>query len=103
MDYQRMFLESRDVLDGVVTDVARGHGLTAETRAELRRSVADNLKEDDFGLLRRYAGRSHLRTYFLVIAERVYLETSRVTGVGARSPDLPAPSSRMSALPPFPA
>jgi hypothetical protein len=103
MDYQRMFLESRNELDGVVTDVARCHGLTGETLAELRRSVVEKLKEDDFGLLRRYAGRSRLRTYFLIITERVYLDSRSLTGVGARSPDLPAPSSRMSALPPFPA
>ena len=102
MDYQRMFLESRGVLDGVVTEVARGHGLTSETLADLRRSVVDKLKEDDFGLLRRYAGRSRLQTYFLVIAERVYLDldTKAVKAAAGRSPEPPATPSRVSALPP---
>ena len=100
MDYQRMFLESRDVLDGVVTEVARGHGLTNETLADLRRSVVDKLKEDDYGLLRRYAGRSRLNTYFLVIAERVYLDTKAIKAAGVRSSDPPGAPSRVSALPP---
>jgi len=102
MDYQRMFLESRSVLDGVVTEVARGHGLTSETLADLRRSVVDKLKEDDFGLLRRYAGRSRLQTYFLVIAERVYLDLDpkAVKAAAVRSPEPAATPSRVSVLPP---
>lgn len=100
MDYQRMFLESRDVLDGVVKEVARGHGLTSETLADLRQSVVDKVKEDDFGLLRRYTGRSRLQTYFLVIAERVYLDTRAVRAAAVRSPNPPPTPSRVSALPP---
>ena len=97
MDYQRMFLESRDVLDGVVMKVARGHGLTNETLADLRQSVVEKVTEDDYGLLRRYTGRSRLQTYFLVIAERVYLNTMTVNAPAVRAAP---PPSRVSALPP---
>ena len=77
MDYRRMFLESRDVLDGVVDEVARGHGLTDETVADLRQSVLTRVAADDYGLLRRFSGRSRLKTYFLVITERVYRDSQR--------------------------
>ena len=77
MEYRRMFQESRDVLDGVVEEVARGHGLTDETVADLRRSVHTRVAADDYGLLRRFSGRSRLKTYFLVITEQVYRDSRK--------------------------
>ena len=85
-----------------LTEVARGHGLTSETLADLAPLGGGQarLKEDDFGLLRRYAGRSRLQTYFLVIAERVYLDwLGDLKARAVRSPEPQATPSRVSALP----
>jgi hypothetical protein len=61
----------------VVDEVARGHGLTDETVADLRQSVLTRVAADDYSLLRRFAGRSRLKTYFLVITERAYRDSQR--------------------------
>ena len=78
MDYQQLFLHNRPILDNAVDAVARGHGLTAARQNELRQTVMSRLTEHDYDALRRFTGRSRLRTYFLFIAERAALDAERI-------------------------
>jgi len=54
-------------VDGVVRTIARRHRLPADEADELGSSVRLKLVENDYEVLRKFEGRSQLRTYLITV------------------------------------
>ena len=74
MDYQRLFLENLALVDQTVRFVARRHRLSGEELEELASSVHVKLLENDYAVLRKFQGRSSLRTYLTAVITRHFLD-----------------------------
>ena len=71
---ERLFLENLGAVDDIVAFVASRHGLTTEEREELASGVRLKLIEDNYAVLRKFAGRSSLKTYLAAVANRYFLD-----------------------------
>ncbi len=74
MTYQALFLEHVDLLDRVVAFIARRHHLTDAESDEFKSIVRLRCIERNYDVLRRFGGRSSLRTYLTVVVERLFLD-----------------------------
>lgn len=71
----RALFESRwSLVKKVVGHVSRRHHLSSEDAEELLSYVALKLVDDDYRILRRFQGRSSLRTYLTTVVLRLYLD-----------------------------
>jgi RNA polymerase sigma factor (sigma-70 family) len=75
VDYERLFLDNLGVVNDVVRYIARRHYLSAEATDELASAVRLKIIENDYLILRRFEGRSTLRTYLTAVIQRHFLDT----------------------------
>jgi RNA polymerase sigma factor (sigma-70 family) len=74
MDYKKVLLDHLDLIDRVVRHTARVHYLRVPDAEELASLVHLKLIDNDFAVLRKFQGRSSLRTYLTTVIERIYLD-----------------------------
>jgi RNA polymerase sigma factor for flagellar operon FliA len=73
-DLKALLVEHHDFIDSVVRTVAGRNHLSASDADDLRQTVELKLVERDYDVLRRFEGRSSLRTYLRVVIERCFLD-----------------------------
>jgi RNA polymerase sigma factor for flagellar operon FliA len=71
---RELLLANLDLLRELVRSQARRHGLSDEDRDELESYVRLRLVEHDYAILRRFEGRSTLRTYLTIVVQRLFLD-----------------------------
>jgi RNA polymerase sigma factor for flagellar operon FliA len=71
---KELFLENLGTIDEIVTFVANRHRLTQDEREELAAGVRLKLVDDDYAVLRKFAGRSSLKTYLAAVITRYLLD-----------------------------
>jgi RNA polymerase sigma factor for flagellar operon FliA len=71
---RELLLANLDLLRELVRSQARRHGLSDEDRDELESYVRLRLVEHDYAILRRFEGRSTLRTYLTIVIQRLFLD-----------------------------
>ena len=74
MDYERLAVDNLPLVDSVVRTIARRHRLSADEADELASSVRLKLVENDYEVLRKFEGRSQLRTYLVTVVQRHFLD-----------------------------
>src|ERR1700755_1489778 len=62
-EWESYFVSCLGLIDAVVRGVGRRHRLTADEADELRSLVRLRVLADDYGILRKFQGRSSLKTY----------------------------------------
>lgn len=72
MSHEATYREHLDLIDGVITLIARRNRLSAADGDDFRQNA--HLKLLETQALARYEGRSSLRTYLTVVLQRVYLD-----------------------------
>lgn len=82
-DAERLYQQSVGLLDQVVGGIARRHGLSADEASGFSGAMRRSLVANDYEMLRRFRGRSTLRTYLIVVSERHLLD-SRPRGLPNR-------------------
>jgi len=81
VNYESLFLAHLDLVERLIQNVCRRHRLDSSTAEEFASDVRLHLVKNDYEVLRRYRERSSLKTYLMVVIERVYLDF-RVHGWG---------------------
>lgn len=61
-------------VESVISFVCRRHHLTSADAEEFGAHVKLKLIENDYSILRKFGGRSHIRTYLAVVIERLFLD-----------------------------
>jgi RNA polymerase sigma factor (sigma-70 family) len=74
LDYERFLLDNLPAIEQAVQFIARRHHLSRDEADELSSSIKLKLIDRDYEVLRRYEGRSSLRTYLTAIAHRHFLD-----------------------------
>ena len=74
MDYERLVVDNLTLVDSVVRTIARRHRLSADEADELGSSIRLKLVENDYEVLRKFEGRSQLRTYLITVVQRHFLD-----------------------------
>jgi RNA polymerase sigma factor (sigma-70 family) len=69
--------EALSIIDDVVRFVGRRRRCTAEEAEELAAEARLHLIEDDYRVLRSYTGRSSLRTFLVVVMDRLLVDLRR--------------------------
>lgn len=86
---EAVFLAELATIERVVAFVARRHHLSADAADEFDAHVKLKLVEDDYAVLRKFQGRSSLRTYLTVVIQRIFLDY-RVSAWGKWRPSAEA-------------
>jgi RNA polymerase sigma factor (sigma-70 family) len=73
-DARELFLNEQETIRAVVTWIARRHRLSPDQADDLASQVAMKLFEDDYLVLRKFAGRASLYTYLAVVVNRIVLD-----------------------------
>ena len=73
MDYQRLLLEHLALIDQIVRTTGRRRHLSRE-QEDFAGYVRLKLIQDDYAALRKFQGRSQLRTYLIAVIERLSLD-----------------------------
>ena len=71
---ERLFLDNLKVIDDIVAFLAFRHHLNAEEREELNAGVRLKLIDDNYAVLRKFAGHSTLKTYLTAVIHRYFLD-----------------------------
>jgi len=71
---ETLFVAQLPVIETVVSHVCRRHHLAATEAQEFRSEVTLRLMQRDYEVLRRFQGRSSLRTYLTVVVNRLFLD-----------------------------
>src|SRR2546430_9412370 len=71
---EHLFLASLPVIDGAVAHVCRRHRLTAAEADDFSAEVRLHFIERNYEPLRRFEGRSSLRTYLTVVVSHLFLD-----------------------------
>jgi RNA polymerase sigma factor (sigma-70 family) len=74
VNYERLFEDHLGLITDVVRGIARRHGLSSEDAEELRADVHLKLVQNDYEVLRRFEGRSSLRTYLTAVVHKHHLD-----------------------------
>jgi len=74
LDYEQFLLENLGTIDQAVLFIVRRHRLTRDEADELASSVKLKLIDRDYDVLRKYQGRSSLRTYLTAVVHRHFLD-----------------------------
>lgn len=68
------FTEALTIADALVEQLCRRHRMRRQDAEDFSSYVRLKLLENDYKILRRFAGRSRLRTYLLVVIQRLLLD-----------------------------
>jgi hypothetical protein len=81
MEGEALYLSCLPVIDEVTAQICRRHRLSADESEDFRSEVRLHFTQPDFDPLRRFEGRSSLRTYLIVVISRVFLDfRNRLSG-----------------------
>src|ERR1700730_10697811 len=72
--WQSRFVACLGTVDSIVLALARRRGLSADDAADLASMVRLRMMVDDYAILRKFQGRSGLRTYLTVVIDRLFLD-----------------------------
>ncbi len=75
MTLERLFLDHLAVIDQVVQFIGRRHHLDADAIEELQGAIRLKIIENDYEVLRKFEGRSTMRTYLTAIVQRHFLDS----------------------------
>ena len=71
---EALFLSNLPVIDDVIGQICRRHRLTASEAEDFKSEVRLLFIERNYEPLRRFEGRSRLRTYLIVVIQRLFLD-----------------------------
>lgn len=71
---EQMFLTHLTLIDGITTTVARRGRLSDDEREDFTAVVHFQMIKDDYGILRRFGGRSTLGTFLTVVIQRLLVD-----------------------------
>ena len=74
VDYKRFVLDSLPLLEEAVRFVARRHLLSADDTDELAAAARLKLIDNDYEVLRRFQGRSSIRTFLVKVVHHQFLD-----------------------------
>ncbi len=74
MGPEERFVQNLDLIDRIVAFVCRRNHLDASESDELASHVRFKLLEDDYGVIRKFEGRSSLSTYLTTVIQRLYFQ-----------------------------
>lgn len=74
MGPEERFVQNLDLIDRIVAFVCRRHHLDAGEADEFSSHVRLKLLEDDYGVIRKFEGRSSLSTYLTTVIQRLYFQ-----------------------------
>jgi RNA polymerase sigma factor (sigma-70 family) len=72
---ERQFLDHLPVIDQVVQFIGRRHRLDADAIEELQSAIHLKIIENDYEVLRKFEGRSSVRTYLTAVIHRHFLDS----------------------------
>ena len=75
MTLERLFLDHLAVIDQVVQFVGRRHHLDGDAIEELQSAIRLKIIDNDYEVLRKFEGRSTIRTYLTAIVQRHFLDS----------------------------
>ena len=75
MSFERQFLDHLPVIDQVVQFIGRRHRLPADAIEELQSAVHLKIIDNDYEVLRKFDGRSNIRTYLTSVVQRHFLDS----------------------------
>ena len=71
---EALFVSQLDVIERVISFVSSRHRLAASDADDFSSHVTLRLIEDDYAILRKFEGRSSLRTYLAIVIQRLFLD-----------------------------
>ncbi len=71
---KELFLSQLDVIERVISFVSSRHHLPGSDADDFGSHVKLKLIEDDYAILKKFEGRSNLRTYLTVVIQRLFLD-----------------------------
>jgi RNA polymerase sigma factor (sigma-70 family) len=71
---ERLFLDHLAVIDQVAHFIGRRHHLDADAIEELQSAIRLKIIDNDYEVLRKFEGRSSMRTYLTAIVQRYFLD-----------------------------
>lgn len=71
---EALFLSQLEVIERVISFVSSRHHLPGVEADDFESHVKLKLIEDDYGILRKFEGRSSLRTYLTIVIQRLFLD-----------------------------
>jgi RNA polymerase sigma factor (sigma-70 family) len=74
LEDEALFLANLPVIDAVVKQVCRRHHLSAAEADDFASEVRLHIIERNYEILRKFEGRSTLRTYLIVVVQRLFLD-----------------------------
>jgi RNA polymerase sigma factor (sigma-70 family) len=73
--YEQWFIAELPTIGAITSFIARRHRLSADEAEELLSLVHVKLIDDDYAILRKFEGRSSLRTYLTIVIRRILLDS----------------------------
>jgi RNA polymerase sigma factor for flagellar operon FliA len=74
LDDEALFLDNLPVIDAVVKQVCRRHHLSSAEADDFASEVRLHIIERNYETLRKFEGRSSMRTYLIVVVQRLFLD-----------------------------
>ena len=74
VSYERTYVEHAELIEGVLTQICRRHRLVGMEADDFRSIARLKLVDNDYEVLRKFQGRSSLRTYLTIVLDRVFLD-----------------------------
>ena len=75
MSLEREFLDHLPVIDQVVQFIGRRHRLDPGAIEELQSAIHLKIIDNDYEVLRKFEGRSSMRTYLTAVVQRHFLDS----------------------------
>lgn len=72
--YERLLVTELTSVKAAISSIARRHRLTRQESEDLTSEVYVKLIEDNYAVLRKFEGRSSLKTYLVVVVNRLFLD-----------------------------
>lgn len=74
VSYERFYVEHAELIEGVLTLICRRHRLVGMEADDFRSIARLKLVDNDYEVLRKFQGRSSLRTYLTIVLDRAFLD-----------------------------
>ena len=74
VSYERFYVEHAELIEGVLTLICRRHRLMGMEADDFRSIARLKLVDNDYEVLRKFQGRSSLRTYLTIVLDRAFLD-----------------------------
>ena len=74
VSYEQTYVEHADLIEGVLTLICRRHRLSGMEADDFRSIARLKLVDNDYEVLRKFQGRSSLRTYLTIVLDRAFLD-----------------------------